>query len=49
MCFGSAVVHLVHCGAFLILENKLYGYADDSTLVTVVPSPGERVAVIESI
>ena len=30
---------------FSIVENKLYSYADDSTLVTVVPSPGERVAV----
>ena len=28
--------------------SKLYGYADDSTLVAVVPSPGERVAVSES-
>ena len=25
---------------FSILINKLYGYADDSTLVAVVPSPG---------
>ena len=33
---------------FSIVKNKLYGYADDSTLVTVVPSPGERVAVSES-
>ena len=33
---------------FSIVENKLYGYADDSTLVTVAPSPGERVAVSES-
>ena len=30
------------------MENKLYGYADDSTLVSVVPSPGDRVAVSES-
>ena len=30
------------------MENKLYGYADYSTLVAVVPSPGERVAVSES-
>ena len=31
---------------FTILENKLYScYADDSTLVALVPSPGERVAV----
>ena len=33
---------------FSILENKLYGYADDSTLKAVVPSPSERVAVTES-
>ena len=25
---------------FSILENKLIGYADDSTLMAVVPSPG---------
>ena len=29
------------------MKNKLYGYTDDSTLVAVGPSPGERVAVIE--
>ena len=33
---------------FSIVETKLYCYADDSTLVAVVPSPGERVAVSES-
>ena len=33
---------------FSIVENKLYGYAYDSTLVAVVLSPGERVAVSES-
>ena len=33
---------------FSIVENKLCGYADDSTLVAVVPSLGERVAVSES-
>ena len=25
---------------FSIVENKLIGYADDSTLIAVVPSPG---------
>ena len=30
---------------FSIAENKLYGYADHSTLVAVVPSPAERVYV----
>ena len=33
---------------FSILDNKLIGYADDSTLMAVVPSPGIRVAVAES-
>ena len=34
---------------FSILENKLIDYADDSTLMAVVPSPGVRVAVAESL
>ena len=34
---------------FSILENKLIGYVDDSTLMAVVPSPGVRVAVAESL
>ena len=34
---------------FFILENKLIGYADDSTLIAVVPSPGLRVALAESL
>ena len=29
------------------MENKLIGYADDSTLMAVVSSPGVRVAVAE--
>ena len=31
------------------MKNKLIGYADDSTLMAVVPSPGIRVAVAESL
>ena len=34
---------------FSILENKLIGYADDSTLIDIVPSPGRGVAVAESL
>ena len=34
---------------FSILENQLLGYADDSTLIAVVPSPGVRVTVAESL
>ena len=34
---------------FSLLENKLIGYANDSTLMAVVPSPGVRVAVAESL
>ena len=33
---------------FSILENKLIGYSDDSTLMAVEPFPGVRVAVAES-
>ena len=32
-----------------ILQDKLIGYADDSTLMAVVPSPGVRVTVAESL
>ena len=34
---------------FAIFENKLIGYADDSTVTAVVPSPGIRVAVAETL
>ena len=34
---------------FSIFENKLIGYADDSISMAVVPSPGVRVAVAESL
>ena len=34
---------------FSILENKLIGYANDSTLIAVEPSPGVRVTVADSL
>ena len=34
---------------FYILKNKLIFYADDSTLIAVVPSPDVRVAIEESL
>ena len=34
---------------FSILENKIIGYADDSTFMAVVPSPGAPVMVAESL
>ena len=46
--FGSAVGPLVHRGAFLYSGTQALRFADDSTLVAVVPSPAERVAVTES-
>ena len=48
-CFGPDIVSSVHLGAFPFLENKLIGYSDDSTLIAVVPSPGVRVTVTESL
>ena len=50
---GSFVGHflflLFTSELFSSLENKLIGYADDSTLLAVVPSPGVRVTVAESL
>ena len=34
---------------FSILKNKLIGYADDSTLIGVVPFPGIKITVAESL
>ena len=34
---------------FSIMENKLIGYTDNSTLIAVVPSPGVRATVAESL
>ena len=48
MCL-PVVVSSVHSELFSILENKLIGYADDSTLMAGVPSPGARVTVAESL
>ena len=45
---GQQLFLLYTTELFSIVENKLYGYADDTTLVAVVPSPGEKVAVSES-
>ena len=41
----TALLLLYTSELFSILENKLIGYADDSTLMAVVPSPGARVTV----
>ena len=45
---GPQLFLLYTADLFSIVENKLYGYADDSILVDVVASPGERLAVSES-
>ena len=47
-CLREVLFLLYTAELFSIVENKLYGYAADSTLVAVVTSPGERVAVSES-
>ena len=50
-CFGPVIVPPVQYTSelFSILENMLIGYADESTLMAVVPSAGVRVAVAESL
>ena len=45
---GPQLFLLYTAELFSIVENQLCGYVDDTTLVAVVPSPGERVAVSES-
>ena len=48
---GSVLVpllFLLHTSEFFsILEKKLIGYADDTNLMAVVPSPGIKVTVAE--
>ena len=46
---GPLLLLLYTSELFSVLENKLIGYADDTTLIAVVPSPGLRVAVAESL
>ena len=45
---GQQLFLLYTAELFSIVIKKLYGYANDSTLVDFVPSPGKRVAVSES-
>ena len=46
---GPLVFLLYTSELFSILENKLIGYADDSTLMAVVPSLCVRVTLAESL
>ena len=46
---GPLLFFLYTSELFSILENRLIRYADDSTLTAVVPSPGVRDAVAESL
>ena len=49
LCFGPGFFLLYTAEPFSILKNKLIGYADDSTFIAVVLSPGVRVAAAESL
>ena len=46
---GQLLFLLCTSELFSILGNKLIGYADDSTLIAIVPSPCVRVTVVESL
>ena len=49
-CVLGQLLFLLYTSEFFsILENKLISYADDSTLVAVVPTLSIRVAVAESL
>ena len=47
--FWAPLLFLLYTSEVFFLENKLIGYADDSTLMAVVPSPGVRVTLAESL
>ena len=47
--FGQLLFLLYTSKLFSILENKLISFADDTTLIAVVPAPGIRVTVAESL
>ena len=44
--FGPLLLLLYTSELFSVLENKLIGYANDSTLIAVVLSPGVRITVV---
>ena len=46
---GQLLPRLYTVELLFILENKLIGYADVSTLMAVVPTPGVRVIIAESL
>ena len=46
---GPLLFLLYTSDLFSILKNKMIGYADDSTLMAVVPFPGVRVPAAESL
>ena len=46
---GPILFILYTSGLFTITENKFVGYADDSTLVAVIPKPSDRPRVEASI
>ena len=46
---GSLLFFLYTSEIFSFLDNKLIGYADDSALMAIAPSPGVGVTVAESL
>ena len=46
---GPLLLLLYTSELFSILENQFVGYADNFTLIAVVPSPGFRVTVADSL
>ena len=47
--FGPLLFILYASEMFELLENRLYAYAEDSTLLTVVRRPADRLAVAASL
>ena len=48
-CVGSCSVYHIYQQMFELVENRLFEYAEDSTLLAVVRKPANRPAVATSI
>ena len=48
-CVGSSSVYSIYQQMFQLIENRLYAYADESTLLAVVHKPADGPAVAASL
>ena len=50
MCWALLILFMLYTGEmFELVKNRLYAYADESTIFTVVRRPADRPAVATSL